>query len=203
MPNFPDTRGTAQQAGAKYKGSTDRVPLTYAQDIRTSISASDGDNDLDSVLAELRGNGIDTFTALPAVDDLPEGKTIYLRGGEFYRIGGVASVDGDFFSGLRYGVRGYTRGDTGAFPADVGRAVHNPLGRIWFLVGHPVENPTLDTLGQRQVSIGIDYSTVESLLTRAPTHVGHTDADGHIGHRPDEHRERDGHLRRDAQLLRS
>ena len=169
MPNFADTRAAAQRAGIFYRGSVDSAPLTYAEDIRTRISAPDGDNDLDSVLASIRGAGIDTFTALPDVEGLPEGKTIYLRGGEFYRIGGVASVDGDFFAGLRYGVKGYTRGDTGAFPADVGRAVHNPLGRIWFLVGHPVENPTLNTLGQRQVSIGIENSRVVALLGRAAT----------------------------------
>ena len=159
MPNFPDTRGTAQQAGAKYKGSTDRVPLTYGQDIRTALSAADADNDLDSILTEMFQDNIDAFDTLPDASRYPLGKQVYVDDGQYYRVTEFSTTDGEFVAHVGEYQTGYSHGAPGIVAPNYGAAVHNPTGRFWFIM-------SVDEGSKRRIDLGLDGTLLNTILGR-------------------------------------
>ncbi|WP_420431400.1 hypothetical protein [Candidatus Poriferisocius sp.] len=159
MPNFPDTRGTAQKAGAKYKGSTDRVPLTYGQDIRTALSAADSDNDLDSILTEMFQDNIDAFDTLPNASRYPLGKQVYVDDGQYYRVTEFSTTDGEFVAHVGEYQTGYSHGAPGIVAPNYGAAVHNPTGRFWFIM-------SVDEGSKRRIDLGLDGTLLNTILGR-------------------------------------
>ncbi len=100
FPAITDETGDLAPAGG-FRGPSRLTPVTVAKWLMAQgVTTRAGDNDLESILAELnagRDPSIETYDALPDATDHPVNRVVYIKNRGFFRnTSPVAAIDGRF-----------------------------------------------------------------------------------------------------------
>lgn len=163
MALLPYDRDRADQLGGRGLKPAPGQVLGFGEDIPTRSTTRDGQhNDINSLVAELvagRDPSIEAYDALPDAADHPLGRIIYVEGLGFHRVTQLATHDFEGVAadsvpvstaqGTRH-VWGYAAGNQIWTASNIGRATHNPDGRVQALVYSSAESEVVLNLLRTQ-----------------------------------------------------